>query len=111
MHYMGWNTQEQTRNFLKYNLEVALLKYLSFIGPRAISLAFPFKMLRLHRVILTFVLIFDINTGIKNKLNVGQIDKTQTKTAGIARSTRWQMWLEKIMISKRENFALKNFGR
>ena len=57
---LTWKT-----NFFKYNLEVALLKYLSFIGPRAISLAFPFKMLWLHRIILTFVLIFNINTGKK----------------------------------------------
>ena len=38
--------------------------------------------MRLHRVILTFILIFDINAGIKNKINVDQIDKTQTKTGG-----------------------------
>ena len=67
---------------LKYNLEVALLKYLSFIGPHADYLAFPFKMLRLPRVILTFVLIYDINAGVENKLNVGQIDIIQMTTGG-----------------------------
>ena len=65
-----------------YNLEVALLKYLSFIGPCPDYLAFPFKMLRLPRVILTFVFIFDINAGVKNKLNVGQIDIIQMTTGG-----------------------------
>ena len=47
------------------------------LTPRTAYLAFPFKMLCIHHVILTFVLIFNINTVIKNKLNLGQIDKIQ----------------------------------
>ena len=56
--------------------------------------------MRLHRVILTFVSIFDINAGIKNKLNVGQLVIIQTKTGGASE-------VNKIVNAVGENCSFK----
>ena len=82
MFLLPYSTRKQNfhllsalRNYLKYNLEVALLKYLSFIGPRADIYATSSR----H---FNFRFNFRHQHGYINKLNVGQIVKTQTKTGG-----------------------------
>ena len=84
------------------HFEVVLLKYLSFIGPRADIYATSSR----H---FNFCFNFRHQRGYINKLNVGQIVKTQTKTGGESEVNKMANAVEENCGFKKGKLCLENF--